>query len=71
MDEFKQDIKEIKEDLREHIKRTALLESRQDKFDAALEPIKTHVAVRSGIEKALLTFLGAAAAIAAIWRAFH
>lgn len=71
MDDIRQDIKEIKKDLKEHMRRTDLLEKRQDKLHSVLKPIEVHVAVRSGVEKALLALLAASATIVTIWKAFH
>jgi chromosome segregation ATPase len=76
-----QDIKiqivEIKSDLKHHIKRTDMLEDRQDIFKKTqdriqeeIKPLRTHVAVSSALTKWILAAIAAGGSIAGIYKIF-
>src|SRR5690349_20023354 len=46
----------IEGSLREHMRRTEMLEEKQSQVDEALKPINTHIAMWSGAMKALTVF---------------
>lgn len=76
MDDIRDDIREIRRDLADHIRRTAMLEQRQDAFGemmekmaAKVEPLEKHIVMWAGANKVLI-ILGSLLGLAAAVRSF-
>jgi len=72
MAEVKGDMKAMRSDLNHHIKRTDLLEMRQDGAEEAysvdIPPLKTHVTITKTLIKVFVLLLTSGAAIAGIYK---
>jgi hypothetical protein len=82
VDEFKEDILkalydirtelvEVKADLREHMRRTEILEERSDAFMARLDPMEKHVERWAGAGKAVAILGSAVGLLAGLWKLFE
>lgn len=61
---------DMRGDLREHMRRTAIAEDNIEKLAKAMEPVQLHVAFVRGFGKLLIALLGIGASAAAIWEVF-